>query len=154
MRPDTEVLLVEDDAGDRELVERALSRVARPGRWAIVGSVAEAKDYLNRAGVFTGAAEPHLIVLDLKLPGGDGREVLDYIKRDEALHHIPAVIFSGNLSPETVIDCYSKHANCCVSKPFDGKEYEDVLVAELKFWSNTIFLPSRDVSTERRKLVF
>ncbi|HET9394658.1 MAG TPA: hypothetical protein VFO36_01275, partial [Nitrospiraceae bacterium] len=65
MRPDTEVLFVEDDAGDRELVERALRRVARPGRWAIVGSVAEAKDYLNRAGVFEGAAEPHLIVLDM-----------------------------------------------------------------------------------------
>jgi hypothetical protein len=48
MRPDTEVLFVEDDAGDRELVERALRRVARPGRWAIVGSVAEAKDYLDR----------------------------------------------------------------------------------------------------------
>jgi hypothetical protein len=64
------------------------------------------------------------------------------------------VIFSGNLSPEAVIDCYSKHANCCVSKPFDGKEYEDVLVAMLKFWSNTIFLPSRDVSTEQRKLAF
>jgi two-component system, chemotaxis family, response regulator Rcp1 len=151
MRPDTEVLFVEDDAGDRELVARALSRVGRPRRWAIVGSVAEAKNYLNRASAVT---VPHLIVLDLKLPGGDGREFLDYIKCDDALRHIPVVVLSGNLSPATVIDCYSRRANCCIAKPFDGKEFEEVLVAVLKFWSNSIFLPYRDASAELRKTAF
>ena len=61
-----------------------MRRVARPGRWAIVGSVAEAKDYLNRKGAFTGAAEPHLIVLDLKPPAAT---VVSFSITSNAIRH-------------------------------------------------------------------
>ena len=60
---------------------------------------------------------PDLILLDLNLPGKDGREVLAEIKADEGLKHIPVVILTSSQDEEDILRSYQLHANCYISKP-------------------------------------
>ena len=91
------ILLVEDDEADIMLAQRAFERANIWNKMDVVRSGQEALDYLNSQGSFTDRTQyprPGLILLDLNLPGIDGREVLDKIHKDPHMKTIPVVIIS------------------------------------------------------------
>ena len=70
------VLLVEDDPADVILTKEAFEHYKIPNPLDVVNDGAEALKFLRRTGPHAHAMRPGLILLDLNLPGIDGREVL------------------------------------------------------------------------------
>ena len=93
-----EVLLVEDNRDDAALAIRALEGAKLRNRVTVVGSGLDALAVLRREDRFGDAPRPDLILLDLNLPGKDGRDVLAEIKGDDMLRDIPIVVVTGSLS--------------------------------------------------------
>ena len=120
--PEPVVLLVEDDPGDVMMIREAFEESKQHGELYTVGDGKQALNFLRRAGGFTNAPRPGLILLDLSLPGRDGLEILAEVKTDADLLTIPVVVLTSSRSPEDIQRCYSLHANAYVTKPkdFDG----------------------------------
>ncbi|AYC43761.1 response regulator [Streptomyces griseorubiginosus] len=118
-----DVLLVEDDPGDELMTREAFEdnkigntlHVARDGE--------EALDFLYRRGAHTEAPQPDLILLDLNLPKYDGRQVLEKIKSDPELSHIPVVVLTTSAAEEDILRSYRLHANAYVTKPVDLDQF-------------------------------
>ncbi len=87
------ILLAEDDPNDVELTLLALEEYNLANEVVVVHDGAEALDYLYRRGKYAQRREgnPVVILLDLKMPKVDGREVLRRIKSDDRLKMIPIV---------------------------------------------------------------
>lgn len=120
--PEPVVLLVEDDPGDVMMIREAFEESKQHGELYTVGDGKQALNFLRRAGGFTNAPRPGLILLDLSLPGRDGLEILAEVKTDADLLTIPVVVLTSSRSPRDIQRCYSLHANAYVTKPkdFDG----------------------------------
>jgi two-component system response regulator len=91
------ILLVEDDEADIMLAQRAFERANIWNKMDVVRSGQEALDYIYSQGNFTDRTKyprPGLILLDLNLPGIDGRDVLDKLHKDPHMKTIPIVIIS------------------------------------------------------------
>ncbi len=144
--PDTsvEVLLIDDSPGDVRLTIEALRGNSPSSSVAVVGDGVDALAYLRREGPYHGARRPDLILLDLNLPGKDGREVLAEIKTDERLCTIPVVVLTTSAAEEDVARAYALKANGFVTKPVDLDGFFRVLKAIERFWLLTVTLPRKD----------
>ena len=89
------VLIVEDEADDRDLLARAFKRagIDVPLRFAKDGD--EAVDYLEGVVADASRASPFIILLDLKLPRRSGFEVLEWVKQSARLRRIPVIILTS-----------------------------------------------------------
>ncbi len=138
-----EVLLVEDNPGDVRLMQEALKDAKVHNNLHVVYDGDDAMSFLRREGKYSGAPEPNLIMLDLNLPGKDGREVLDEIKNDSALKHIPVVIVTTSSAEEDILKSYKLHANCYVTKPVNIEQFIKVVRAIEDFWFTIVKLPAK-----------
>lgn len=137
-----EILLVEDSPSDANLMIREFSRakIANNLHWTENGE--DAMSYLRCEGEFATAPRPDLILLDLNLPGMDGREVLAEVKADEDLKRIPVVILTTSNDEEDVLRSYNLNANCYVTKPIDINQFIHVVQLINEFWLAAVKLPS------------
>ncbi len=87
---------------------------------------------------------PDLILLDLNLPGKDGREVLAAIKADERLGHIPVVVLTSSQDEEDILRSYRLHANCYISKPIRFGEFVKVVKSIEEFWFTIVTRPRNE----------
>ena len=133
--PPIDILLVEDNPADVRLTQEAFKDARVPNRLHVARDGVEALSMLRDA---TGAVpRPDLILLDLNLPRKDGREVLQDIKHDEVLRHIPVVIFSTSQSEQDVARSYRLGANAFVTKPVDIDRFFQVIQSLEQFWLDT-----------------
>lgn len=77
---------------------------------------------------------PSLILLDLNLPGINGKKVLEKIKSDPHFKLIPVVIFSSSSNSKDIEDCYNKGANAYVIKPMNVSLLEEYIKTMLSHW--------------------
>jgi CheY-like chemotaxis protein len=140
MKP-IEILLVEDNPGDARLTREALalSKVRNNLHHARDGE--EAIAFLRREGRYGSAPTPDLVLLDLNLPRRDGREVLEDIKNDVSLKHIPVVILTSSQADEDILRSYRLHANCFITKPVDLEQLTKVVQGIEQFWFTLVRLP-------------
>ncbi len=137
------ILMVEDSEDDYEATMRAFKKVSlhNPVVWCRSGR--DALDLLKREGAhrITNGPHPGLILLDLNMPGLDGRKTLQLIKEDGRLKKIPVIILTTSTDERDVQDCYQMGANTYVQKPvsFDG------LIEAIKrlkaYWFEIALLP-------------
>ncbi|MBI2923412.1 MAG: response regulator [Planctomycetes bacterium] len=137
-----DVLLVEDNPAEARLLAEVIrgSPVRINPVLAMNGD--EALAYLRRQGRHASARRPQLVLLDLNLPGRDGREILKEIKSDPELLRIPVVILTTSGSARDVARAYDAHANCFISKPSELDEYRRVLGSLIEFWLRIVKLPA------------
>jgi CheY-like chemotaxis protein len=83
---------------------------------------------------------PSLIVLDLNIPGLDGRDVLIEIKRDDCLRGIPVVIFTSSSNRRDIVSCYGDGANSIQVKPFEAPVFQQVVRDMAHYWMQTAVL--------------
>lgn len=84
---------------------------------------------------------PALVLLDLNLPGTDGRAVLAALKQDPHLRAIPVVVFSASAQPHDIDRCYQLGANSYLTKPLDGAALETKIQLTLQYWLEASELP-------------
>ena len=136
------VLVVEDNPPDARLIDELLRSGPLPKTVHVVGSGDEAMSFLRRQGAFGDAPRPQLVVLDLNLPGCDGREVLSEIKNDPELRSIPVVILTTSVAPTDVQHAYDLHANAYVVKPVGLDAFTNLILALEEFWLAKAQLPA------------
>ena len=90
----TTILLVEDNPDDAELVRIAMADAGIGAQLEVVQDGATALQYVRSEGPYVGVRHPHLVLLDLNLPGVDGREVLRVMKSDPRLCTIPIIVMA------------------------------------------------------------
>ena len=100
----------------------------------------DALDFLHRRGKYADAPSPDLILLDLNLPRKDGREVLESIKEDEFLRHIPVVVLTTSQSEQDIVQSYKLRANAYVTKPVDLEQFLTVVKSIEGFWLEVVKL--------------
>ncbi|HEY9611382.1 response regulator [Allocoleopsis sp.] len=88
------------------------------------------------------SSRPSVILLDLNLPGMDGREVLEQLKQDQSLKEIPIVVFTTSSNPKDVEFCYQNGANGYLIKPVDSDELERTVQAFVDYWLQTNIPPT------------
>ena len=136
------ILLVEDNPGDRRLTVEALKEAKISNELHTVNDGAAAMAFLRRQGRYADAPRPGLVLLDLNLPKMDGREVLKEIKQDPDLRSIPVVILTTSEAEEDIIKAYEWHANCYITKPVDLEQFIKVVRSVQDFWFTIVKLPA------------
>jgi two-component system, chemotaxis family, response regulator Rcp1 len=101
-----DILLVEDNEMDILLFEDAQRRNGLQWRLNVARDGVEAMDYLRGLGSFAGSPRPSLILLDLKMPRKDGRQVLGEIRADPVLRCIPVIVLTSSDAPDDVMEAY------------------------------------------------
>ncbi len=136
-----EILLIEDSPSDANLTIKSFeqAKITNCLHWMEDGETAMA--YLRQQGEYAHASRPDLIVLDLNLPGMDGREILAEIKADPDLKRIPVVILTTSTNEKDVLQSYDLNANCYVTKPFDVRQFMQVVQLIGEFWLAAVRLP-------------
>jgi CheY-like chemotaxis protein len=135
------VLLVEDDEGDVVLTREAFEEYLH-NRLDVVNDGDAALAYLRRRPPYQDVPSPDLVLLDLNLPGRDGREVLSEIKSDPELTHIPVVVLTTSAAEEDVLRSYQLHANAYVTKPVDLDSFIAAIRQIDHFFVSVVRLPS------------
>ena len=136
-----EILLVEDNPGDVRLTQIAL-REAKVRNDLVVAENGEAAlAILNKRGEHEHSPRPDLILLDLNLPGMDGRDLLAHIKNNPDLRRIPVVILTTSKHEEDVFKSYDLHANAYITKPVDIDQFVHVVKSVEEFWLSIVTLP-------------
>jgi len=131
------ILLVEDSTNDIELTLSALEENRLANEIVVVRDGEEALDYLYQRGRFRMRARgyPAVVLLDLKLPKIDGLQVLQQIKSDSNLKHIPIVMLSSSREEPDLARSYRLGANAYVVKPVDFAEFVRALRELGLFWA-------------------
>lgn len=138
-----EILLVEDNLGDVELTREALAVAKVANRLHQVSDGEQAVAFLRKMEPYTQVPRPDLILLDLKLPRKDGREVLAEIKSDPALKTIPVIILTSSQEDEDILRAYQLNANGYIAKPVDFAGLVRVVRSLESFWLTVVVLPPR-----------
>lgn len=130
------ILLVEDNPNDAELAIRSLKKHNLANRVHWVKDGAEALEYMfgndpNTAPHMDGGLK--LILLDLKLPKVDGKEVLEKVKTDPQSSSIPVVVMTSSNDDRDIEECYRLGANSYITKPVEFENFAKA-VAELGFY--------------------
>ncbi|MEG3956690.1 response regulator [Microcoleus sp. herbarium2] len=136
-----EILLIEDSPSDADLAREALGQGKILNNLHFVEDGVEAMKFLRRKEPYLRVPRPDLILLDLNLPKKTGVEVLTEIKTDQSLKLIPVVILSTSAAQEDIIQSYSLHANCYITKPVDFVQFTKVIRLIEEFWLAVVQLP-------------
>jgi CheY-like chemotaxis protein len=137
------LLLVEDNPGDVELFRESLSPLLQAENVAVAASGTEALAHLERSLTDPATSSPDLIVLDLNLPGLDGRTVLTRLREDPRWRNIPVVVLSSSEAEADVSASYNNGANCYVAKPLGLAEFRAAVRSIEQFWLEQAILPTR-----------
>ncbi|HTH15204.1 MAG TPA: response regulator [Magnetospirillum sp.] len=136
------ILLIEDDLGDAGLVRIAIRRGSYPVTLHHVKNANEALGFLRRVGSeYREAPRPHLILLDLNLPGRSGHEILEELKGDRSLRGIPVVVLSTSEADRDIQKAYHLGANSFLSKPMDVEDFSRAIHATQDYWFRVVRLP-------------
>lgn len=138
-----EILVIEDNPGDVRLMREALRESKIINQLHAVSDGQQALAFLRKQGSYAKATRPDLILLDLNLPGKDGREVLSEIKADPDLRRIPVVIVTSSKAEEDILRSYNHYANCYITKPLDLEKFVEVVKAIQDFWISIVTLPTK-----------
>lgn len=145
-----EILLIEDSPSDANLIIKGFNQSNVKGfnqdkipnnlHWIEDGETA--MEYLYQQDEYASVPRPDLILLDLNLPGMDGREVLAAVKSDSSLKLIPVVILTTSADEHDVLRSYNLNANCYVTKPLDVHQFIQVVELISTFWVAAVRLPT------------
>jgi two-component system, chemotaxis family, response regulator Rcp1 len=136
------ILLIEDNPGDIRLVKESFKENKVFADLTVVTDGEEAMQYLKKEGKFAAENTPDLVLLDLNLPGKDGREILVELKNDDNLKKIPVVILTSSSEEDDILKSYQNYANCFISKPVDLENFIKIIRSIENFWLTIVKLPT------------
>jgi CheY-like chemotaxis protein len=144
-RPNEALLVAEDSNEDFRMLQRLMRRMAVQNPIYRCKTGDEVLDFLYQVGDYQSpdvAPRPSVILLDLNLPGIDGRDVLERLKQDISYREIPIVVFTTSANPKDIELCYQRGANGYLVKPMDSSELEKIVQAFVEYWLEANTPPS------------
>lgn len=141
----TAILLVEDSEEDYQTARRLLEKITRVPLTRCKDASA-AMEYLKAAmgGARSDARWPSMILLDLNLPGEDGRSLLLRLKAHEILRRLPVVVLTTSSNPKDVAFCYENGAAGYIVKPVDLDGFRTDLERLAHYWFGAVKLPPQE----------
>jgi len=130
-------LLVEDDEDQVALIRRAFDKAKIVNPVQVVRSGEEAMVYLEGAGPYSNRHEfplPKLVLLDLKMPGISGFDVLRWIRRQPGLKALRVVVLTASNEIRDVNEAYELGANSFLVKPVDFEDFVRLSKAIQGYW--------------------
>ena len=128
-------MIAEDDLDDQLLIRDALEQNGVRG--TDITFVDDGQELLN---ALNGPGEPDIILLDLNMPRKDGRKALLEIKNNEALKHIPVIVFTTSSEHEDIRLTYQYGGNTFFTKPSRYEELVEVMALIKRYWMETALL--------------
>ena len=138
------ILVVEDSPEDFETTSRAFRRAGLRNPMLRCATGDEALDFLHRRGAYQDperSPRPGIILLDLNLPGTDGREVLHELKQPGPLANIPVIVLTTSSDKRDIDACYRAGANSYIQKPVDLEGFMRAIQRLHDYWFEVVILP-------------
>ena len=124
-------LLVENDASEAEILEKAFAAIPDCGTVAIARNVSEAKAYLRGAGIYSDRKQfrvPSTILSSWRVDGDSGVDLLAWVKADEHLRKIPFVLLTpAAASPREVAEAKAVASVQVAKKPGNPNDLKAML---------------------------
>ena len=131
MKRKHQILIVDDDADDREIIRDAFMNSIDEQEYVFIENGDKLLEFLEH---LANGETPSLIMLDLNMPGKDGRETLKELKNDSRFHHIPTIVFTTSSSQRDKQMVYDLGANCFITKPDTFNKLIDMTSSISKLW--------------------
>ena len=142
------ILIVEDSDDDYEATYRALKKSGDFNNPIIrCEDGEEALEYLTRKGRYADHQSkmvPALILLDLNLPGRNGKSILSEIKTHEALNKVPIIVLTTSNDSRDVEECYNLGANTFIVKPVNMDSFTQAISSFKEYWFEVAVLPNTE----------
>jgi CheY-like chemotaxis protein len=138
---DVFILIADDDADDRFLLQTAFDENGFHDRLQFVENGVEALDFLYRLQGEASGPLPRFILLDLNMPKKDGREVLKELKQHPEFRKIPVVVFSTTNNEQEMRRCYELGANSYITKPNSFESLMKTVAALRSYWVHNAYVP-------------
>ena len=146
------ILIVEDSDDDFESTVRALKKDGNLFNPIFRCASADAAlDYLLRRAEYAKPADaprPGIVLLDLNMPGRDGRAVIDAMKQAPALKDIPVVVLTTSSDEKDIHECYAMGASTYITKPVDLERFISAIQRLKEYWFEVAILP-KEFADER-----
>lgn len=131
------ILLAEDRDDDVVLITKAFKKTGLNYPVYVVNNGEEVISYLEGIGKFSNRAEyplPELLLLDLKMPGTDGFEVLRWIRTQPGLSNLRVLVLTSSVDIQDVNRAYGLGANSFMVKPFDFENTKELARVIGEYW--------------------
>lgn len=131
------ILIVEDSDDDQFLLREAWIKAGVSNPLAFVSDGEQASDYLSGEGRYADRTVfplPVLMLLDIKLPGKSGLEVLAWLREQERFKTLPVIMLTASTWPEEVAAAYRLGANSFVIKPSAAHDLTGFAAAVKGYW--------------------
>ena len=128
-RPGTRILLVDDSDDDRCYFKWMFQKSGVPGELLQAEDGEEAIRFLSQATAASGVPPqlPSAMFLDLKMPGRNGFEVLEWIREQPALQWLPVFVLTGSDSPSDITRAQDLGAKAYIVKPITDERIQELL---------------------------
>lgn len=139
------ILIADDDADDRMLLEDAFQESSISNPLCFVEDGEQLLAFLRREGEYAALANeplPGLILLDLNMPRMDGRTALSEIKKDQRLCRIPVIVLTTSKAEEDILRTYGLGVNSFISKPVTFEGLVDIVKTIGHYWIQIVALPT------------
>jgi chemotaxis family two-component system response regulator Rcp1 len=135
------ILLVEDNLADVRLTVELLREAKLANRLKVIGDGTKALMHLDEAGQADTAPLPDLVLLDLDLPGTDGRTVLTRMRAQPRLHQIPVFVLTSSATHREMVQEEKLEADGYLEKPIDLKAFVAAVTSLDRFWLELVCAP-------------
>ena len=145
------ILLVEDDDNDVTLIQCAFKKAGLNPVLKTVRNGAEAIEYLSGEGRYADREQfpmPFLLLLDLRMPGTDGFDVLRWVRAAPELKRLLVVVLTSSNLQSDVDRAYELGANSYLVKPVEFHEMVNLVRRFEAYWSEINRIPTPSESAE------
>jgi len=148
------ILLVEDDSNDVLLIQRAFAKAGLKDSLKLVRDGEQAIDYLSGRGAYANREKfplPYLLLLDLKMPGTDGFEVLQWLRGEPDLRRLLVVVLTSSNLQADVDRAYELGANSYLVKPVEFEEMVNLIQRFEAYWTEINRTPTSPSSASQAR---
>jgi len=131
------ILIAEDNDQDFEVIAEVIDEIDVPNPIRRVVTGEQCLELLERSEPL----RPMFLLLDLNMPGLDGRDVLQVIQESSNLPRFPIIVFSTSSSPKDLDTCYASGANSYHLKPVEAPKFRQMVRTIISYWGDAVLLP-------------